>query len=98
MNLRDQIHQHAVALIRKAYPHLAIEVECAPEVELCGMSRTEYLDLRISEALGRQAKLQSMHVWDYQLMLAERAGIDVAAIRDEDLRTEVDALGVNALI
>lgn len=98
MGLRHQIHQHAVALISDAHPNLAIEVERASEAELCGMSRAEYLDQRISDELERLAKLQGVHAWEYQLRLAEKTGIDVAAIRDEDLCTEVDALGVNALI
>lgn len=98
MDLRNQIHQHAIAVISNAHPNLAIEVERASEAELCGMSRAEYLDQRISDALERQAKFHGVHAWEYQLRLAESAGIDVAAIRDEDRRAEAAALGVDALL
>lgn len=96
MELRNQIHQNAVAIIIDANPTLVAEVEKASEAELCGMSRAEYLDVRVRQALERQARLQRMLPWEYQLRLAERSGIDVSGVREEDRRAEAAALGLDS--
>lgn len=98
MNLRSQINQNAVALIIETHPTLIGEVERASDAELCGLSRAEYLNLRISKILEDQAKLQGIWPWEYQLRLAERSGMDVSAIRDEDRRAEAAALGIDSLL
>ncbi|TLG93153.1 hypothetical protein FEM54_05300 [Pseudomonas edaphica] len=98
MGIRDQIHDNALAVILEANPQLITECEVASEAELCGSTRGQYRYLLLSEALEKQAKRHRMHVWDYQLKLAEDAGIDVSDVRAEDRRATAAALGMDDLI
>lgn len=98
MGVRDQIHENALAIILEANPKLITECEEASEAELCGCTREQYRYLRLSEALEKQAKRHRMHAWDYQLKLAEDAGMDVSDVRAEDRRATAAALGLDDLL
>ncbi|HEJ1053353.1 TPA: hypothetical protein SLP05_000872 [Pseudomonas putida] len=98
MKIREQIHQNALAIILEANPQIIRECEEITEDGLCGMSLTEFRYLRLTQALEKQARSHRMDAWTYQLMLAEGAGINVSAVRDEDRRATAAALGVSDLL
>ena len=95
MTLEEQIHQNALAIIIESNPKIVRECLQAPESELCGSSREEYQNHRLLEALVKAAKLHRMDAWEYQLKLAEDAGIDVTSVREESRRAHAAALGIN---
>jgi len=98
MTIREQIHQNALAIILEANPKIIRECEEMTEDGLCGMSLDEFRNLRLTQALEKRARLHRMDAWAYQLMLAEGAGIDVSAVREEDRRATAAALGVDDLL
>ena len=98
MTIREQIHQNALSIILKANPQIIRECEEMTEDGLCGMSLAEFQSLRLTQALEKQARLHRLDAWAYQLLLAENAGIDVSAVRQEDRRATAAILGVDDLL
>ncbi|WP_460421896.1 DUF6388 family protein [Pseudomonas sp. ZL2] len=98
MSLRDQIHENALAVTLEANPQLLGECDDMTEDSLCGMSLEQYRYLRLVQALEKEARKHRMDAWAYQLILAEDAGMDVSAIREEDRRAIAATLGVDDLL
>ncbi|MEN5036857.1 DUF6388 family protein [Pseudomonas sp. TWI929] len=98
MTIREQIHQNALAIILEANPQLIREYDEMTEDALCGMTLAEARDLRLTQALVKEAELRRMDAWAYQLMLAEDAGMDVSAVREEDRRATAAVLGADDLL
>lgn len=98
MTIREQIHQNALAIILEANPQLIRECDGMTEDALCGMTLAEARDLRLTQTLVKEAELRHMDAWAYQLMLAEDAGMDVSAVREEDRRMAAAELGVSDLL
>lgn len=98
MTNREQIHQNALAITLEANPQLVRECDEITEDTLCGMSLAQYRYVRLTEALEKEARRHHMDAWSYQLILAEDAGMDVSAIREEDRRATAAALGVDDLL
>ncbi|WP_373459237.1 DUF6388 family protein [Pseudomonas fluorescens] len=95
MTTRDEIQEHALGYILETCPRLVREIEQLNEDVFFPMSRFQYRRLRLEEALEEEAKRHRMHVWDYQLKLAEQSGIDISAIREEDRCATAAALGLD---
>lgn len=98
MTITEQIHQNALAIILEANPQIIRECEEVTEDGLCGMSLAEFRYQRLTDALEREARRHRVDAWEYQLMLAEGAGIDVSAVREEDRRETAAALGTDDLL
>ncbi|MBC3493601.1 DUF6388 family protein [Pseudomonas taiwanensis] len=98
MTIREQIHQNALAIILEANPQIIRESEAMTEEGLCGMSRAEFRHQQLTEILEKEARLRQLDAWEYQLMLAEDAGIDVSAVRKEDRHTIAATLGFDDLL
>lgn len=98
MATRDQISELARGNFLAARPRLATEITALTEDLACGASLDEYRAAHYQSALTAEAQRLNLHPWEYQLKIAEQAGLDVSAIREEDRRAEAKALGLNELM
>ncbi|MCK3852695.1 DUF6388 family protein [Pseudomonas sp. W2Jun17] len=95
MTTRNEIQTNAIIHIFETHPELIREIEALSDDEFSPFTREQYRSQRLEEALAKEAKQHRISWWGYQLKLAEQAGMDVSAFRDEDRHAEAGLLGID---
>lgn len=98
MTTRDQVGEIARATFLAERPRLRMEIAALTEEEACGGTLEEYQTVYFQRELTNAANRQGLSSWDYQLRLAEVAGVDVSALREEDRQAMAGALGIEHLL
>lgn len=98
MVTRDQVGVVARAAFLAVRPRLQMDIAALTEEEACGGTLEEYQTVYFQRELTAEAKRQGLSGWDFQLRLAEKAGLDVSMLREEDRRAVADHLGIDRLL
>ncbi len=98
MITRDQLTDIAFQVFLSSRPKLQIKIKKIINDNARGLTIEELRFIRIAEALEKEADRKHMSPWDYQLKIVEASGLDVSALRCEEPRYDIDAIGFDRLL